>query len=60
MSEATLNPAPGWFGKLPHLGDFASRRLPDTFVRGRDQVRNAFAAAAGAALIQETFHVQAK
>jgi len=24
--------APGWFGKLPALGDFASRRLPDAFV----------------------------
>lgn len=23
---------PGWFGKLPALGDFASRRLPDAFV----------------------------
>ena len=23
---------PGWFGKLPSLGDFASRRLPDTFI----------------------------
>ncbi len=23
---------PGWFGKVPSLGDFASRRLPETFV----------------------------
>ncbi len=23
---------PGWFGKLPAVGDFASRRLPDDFV----------------------------
>lgn len=23
----------GWFGKLPSLGDFASRRLPDAYVR---------------------------
>lgn len=23
---------PGWFGKLPSLGDFATRRLPDAFV----------------------------
>jgi type VI secretion system protein ImpM len=23
---------PGWFGKLPSLGDFASRRLPDEFI----------------------------
>ena len=28
---------PGWFGKLPSLGDFASRRLPDTFVHGWDR-----------------------
>jgi len=23
---------PGWYGKLPNLGDFATRRLPDEFV----------------------------
>ena len=28
---------PGWFGKLPGLGDFASRRLPDTFVAAWDR-----------------------
>jgi type VI secretion system protein ImpM len=28
---------PGWFGKLPGLGDFASRRLPDAFVHGWDR-----------------------
>jgi len=28
---------PGWFGKIPSLGDFASRRLPDTFVRRWDR-----------------------
>jgi type VI secretion system protein ImpM len=27
---------PGWFGKIPNLGDFASRRLPDDFVHGWD------------------------
>ena len=39
MSEATLssNAIPGWFGKMPNLGDFASRRLPDTFVRRWDR-----------------------
>lgn len=39
MSDATLNTlaAPGWYGKLPHLGDFASRRLPDGFVRRWDR-----------------------
>ncbi|HJW12307.1 MAG TPA: type VI secretion system-associated protein TagF [Albitalea sp.] len=26
----------GWFGKMPYLGDFASRRLPDEFIRGWD------------------------
>jgi type VI secretion system protein ImpM len=28
---------PGWFGKLPSLGDFASRRLPDAFVSRWDR-----------------------
>ena len=28
---------PGWFGKLPSLGDFASRRLPDAFVQPWDR-----------------------
>jgi type VI secretion system protein ImpM len=28
----TLSAPPGWFGKLPSLGDFASRRLPPAFV----------------------------
>ncbi len=38
MSEAPVSDAgaaavvPGWFGKMPRLGDFASRRLPDEFV----------------------------
>ena len=27
---------PGWYGKLPGVGDFASRRLPDGFVRTWD------------------------
>jgi type VI secretion system protein ImpM len=27
---------PGWYGKLPSLGDFASRRVPDEFVRPWD------------------------
>lgn len=34
---ATAAAAPGWFGKLPMLGDFASRRLPPAFVRSCDQ-----------------------
>lgn len=28
---------PGWFGKLPALGDFVTRRLPQSFVRPWDQ-----------------------
>ncbi len=40
MSETTVNTTatvPGWFGKLPSLGDFASRRLPEVFVRRWDR-----------------------
>jgi type VI secretion system protein ImpM len=39
MSEANVssNAVPGWFGKMPNLGDFASRRLPDAFVRRWDR-----------------------
>ena len=33
MSPAVL---PGWYGKLPSLGDFASRRLPPLFVEPWD------------------------
>jgi type VI secretion system protein ImpM len=38
MSETTVTPlpplnrVPGWFGKMPNLGDFVSRRLPDAFI----------------------------
>ena len=31
MSEAT-SVVPGWYGKIPALGDFASRRLPTRFI----------------------------
>lgn len=34
--SAVVAGAPGWFGKLPSLGDFASRRLPPSFVAGWD------------------------
>ncbi|HEV7912914.1 MAG TPA: type VI secretion system-associated protein TagF [Albitalea sp.] len=39
MSEAAVKPLalPGWFGKLPALGDFAQRRLPEVFVRRWDR-----------------------
>lgn len=30
-------PAAGWFGKLPMLGDFASRRLPPAFIGACDE-----------------------
>jgi type VI secretion system protein ImpM len=36
MSEPALTPAPGWYGKLPALGDFASRRLPPAFIQAWD------------------------
>jgi type VI secretion system protein ImpM len=36
MSEALVIQGPGWFGKMPGAGDFASRRLPDGFVSGWD------------------------
>lgn len=28
---------PGWYGKLPSLGDFASRRLPENMLHGLDE-----------------------
>ena len=39
MSEEVVSvvPVPGWFGKLPSLGDFASRRLPGSFVQPWDR-----------------------
>jgi type VI secretion system protein ImpM len=39
MSKPVLKPAtvPGWFGKIPNLGDFASRRLPEGFIRRWDR-----------------------
>jgi type VI secretion system protein ImpM len=39
VNQARLKPAtvPGWFGKIPSLGDFALRRLPDAFVHRWDR-----------------------
>jgi type VI secretion system protein ImpM len=34
---SSLEGCPGWFGKIPSLGDFATRRLPRTFVEPWDQ-----------------------
>lgn len=33
---SAIESAPGWFGKLPALGDFVTRRLPQSFVRPWD------------------------
>ena len=33
---AGLEAAPGWYGKIPSLGDFASRRLPQQFIDAWD------------------------
>jgi type VI secretion system protein ImpM len=41
---------PGWFGKLPNLGDFASRRLPASFVQPWDRWLQSGMVAARAAL----------
>lgn len=32
LTPAALAQIPGWFGKIPCLGDFASRRLPAAFI----------------------------
>jgi type VI secretion system protein ImpM len=36
-TPTTPEVCPGWFGKIPSLGDFATRRLPPTFVKPWDQ-----------------------
>ena len=36
MTEESPSSIPGWYGKLPSLGDFASRRLPVEFVKAWD------------------------
>ena len=43
MSKAAVNPlarhgdVPGWFGKMPNVGDFVSRRLPHEFIHTWDE-----------------------
>ena len=37
QQDAASNMAPGWFGKLPGMGDFASRRLPEPFRNAWDR-----------------------
>jgi type VI secretion system protein ImpM len=36
VTEASPTAIPGWYGKIPSLGDFASRRLPVEFVKAWD------------------------
>jgi len=36
LTAATGDARPGWYGKLPSLGDFAQRRLPADFVEAWD------------------------
>jgi type VI secretion system ImpM family protein len=36
LPEPSPAPLPGWYGKLPSLGDFAGRRLPPLFVEPWD------------------------
>ena len=31
-----MGPVAGWYGKIPSLGDFASRRLPTEFIKPWD------------------------
>jgi type VI secretion system protein ImpM len=37
MTCSAAQTLPGWYGKVPSLGDFASRRLPDGFVNIWDE-----------------------
>ena len=45
--------APGWYGKLPALGDFARRRLPPSFIEPWDDWLRQGLAASRAALGQD-------
>lgn len=36
MTDESGSATPGWYGKIPSLGDFASRRLPQTFIQPWD------------------------
>ena len=36
MTAGEIHDSPGWYGKLPGLGDFASRRLPAAFIEKWD------------------------
>ena len=36
VATGAMSEPAGWFGKMPALGDFASRRLPDAWIEGWD------------------------
>src|SRR5207253_10781262 len=36
VTEESRSSIPGWYGKVPSLGDFATRRLPIEFVKAWD------------------------
>jgi len=59
VSEPVVNAAPpGWYGKLPNLGDFASRRLPPDFIDGWDEwLQRGLAAARGEPAWQQRYLV---
>ena len=51
MSGPLLSPASaGWYGKVPSLGDFVTRRLPGSFVAAWDDWLQASIAASRATL----------
>lgn len=53
LPSALVNPpgeTPGWYGKLPSLGDFSARRLPAGFIEAWDQWISSRMAASRAAL----------
>jgi type VI secretion system protein ImpM len=50
VTEDSSAAIPGWYGKLPALGDFASRRLPSDFIHAWDEWLQAALEAARIAL----------
>ena len=55
MTEELGAAIPGWYGKLPSLGDFASRRLPVEFVKAWDACLQEVIAASRDALGERWF-----
>jgi type VI secretion system protein ImpM len=61
MNSHALGPeCPGWFGKIPSLGDFASRRLPLSFVKPWDEWLSTELSDARCALAQEWAEIYAR